>query len=186
MRAVNVISAQIRLRDFMQNDDGWGIDQGKQVYAKIKKFVESIPGNIVFQISFKGVQRTDASFSRESIVRLAKDYRRSRGFCVIDVSNQELLDNLEAAAMKLSQPITVWEHDKPRVIGPLPSNGTREMFEYVMSVPVALTSEAAVRLRINISNASNKLKKLWDDGYILRRQQIAASGGVEFEYFRVR
>ncbi len=170
----------------MQSDDGWGHEQGKQVYTKLRGFVEANPADLVFSISLTGVKRTDASFPRESVMRLAKEYRRSRGFCLVDVPNQDLLDNWEAAATKLSQPISVWDHDKYRVIGPRPSEGTREIFEYVLSVPLASTSGAAKTLGIKVSNASNKLKKLWEDGYILRREQIAPTGGVEFEYFRVK
>ncbi|MDQ2886751.1 MAG: DNA-binding protein, partial [Chloroflexota bacterium] len=80
----------------------------------------------------------------------------------------------------------VWERGMDcRILGPRPSVGLQDMLSYVLSVPVARTSEAATALDLKIPNASNKLKQLWQEGYILRREQSANSGGVEYEYVRI-
>ena len=44
------------------------------------------------------------------------------------------------------------------------------------------TSQIASSMNLSVQNASSKLKKLVDDGYILRFEETAESGGIEFIY----
>lgn len=176
----------IRLRELLETDSPWGNDQGRSLFPKLQEVIEKNPAELVFNISLSGIKRTDVSFPREGVVQLAKLYRGSRGFCLIDIRNKDLIDNWDAAALKLNQPLTMWEGEKYRLIGPAPSEGVREMLDFVLSVPKTTTNESAATLRIKISNASNKLKKLWEEGFILRRERPAPTGGVEHEYFRIK
>ncbi|HVB74451.1 MAG TPA: hypothetical protein VNE38_12930 [Ktedonobacteraceae bacterium] len=176
----------IRLLKLMDSPDGWGHIQGRQVYEKLRALVEDHSSVEIFRISFDGVKRTDISFPRESVVELARSYRGLLGFCIINANDQDLLDNWDAAASKREQPLMVWgKNGIDRILGPQPGTGLREMFKYVISVPIARTSEAATALGLKVPNASNKLKQLWLEGYILRREQSASSGGVEYEYIRI-
>ncbi len=177
----------ICLRTHMNSSDGWGHVQGRETYEKLRTVVETHPADLIFRISLEGVRHTDISFPRESVIELAKGYRGYRGFCLTDLSDSDLLENWDAAARKREQPLMVWNKDivAPTILGPKPSTGLREMFQYVLSVPVARTSEAAANLHLKIPNASNKLKQLWLEGYILRREQSASSGGMEYEYIRI-
>lgn len=186
MKPVKQDAVLIRLRDFIQSDSPWGNDQGRLLFPKLQEVVEKNPTELVFSISLNGIQKTDVSFPREGVVQVAKFYRRSRGFCLVNVRNKDLIDNWDAAALKLSQPLTIWEGEKHQLIGPAPSEGVREMLNFVLSVPKTTTNEVATALEIKISNASNKLKKLWEDGFILRRERTAPTGGVEHEYFRIK
>lgn len=178
---------KVHLREYMNNhSDGWGHVQGRQTYERLRALVEAHPAEEIIRISLDGVKRTDITFPRESVVELAKQYRGRRGFCLIDVNDQDLLDNWDAAALRQEQPLMVWnEGQLLRVLGPQPGTGLRDMFAYVLSVPVARTSEAAASLGLKVPNASNKLKQLWQEGYILRREQSASSGGVEYEYIYI-
>jgi len=170
----------------MDGPDGWGHVQGREIYEKLRAIVESHPAELIFRISLDGVRRTDISFPRESVIELARSYRGRRGFCLIDLSDQDLLENWDAAARRHEQPLTVWSNGTiSRILGPEPSTGLRDMLQYVRSVPVARTSEAEAKLHLKIPNASNKLKQLWLEGYILRQEQSASSGGVEYEYVRI-
>lgn len=176
----------IRLRELMDGHDGWGRIQGRQVYEQLRSQVEVNPTEMIIRISLKGVERTDILFPRESVIALAREYRGKRGFCLRDVSDQDLLENWDAAAERREQPLMVWDGDRlMQVLGPRLSPGLRDMFDYVVSVPVARTSEAAASFDLKVPNASNKLKQLWQEGYILRREQSASSGGVEYEYLRI-
>jgi predicted transcriptional regulator len=40
-------------------------------------------------------------------------------------------------------------------------------------------------LKISVPNASTKLKKLLDNGYLLRAEEAAESGGIEFMYHAI-
>lgn len=177
---------QITLRDYMPGPDGWGYMMGRQVHERLREVVEAHPEEIVFSLSLAGIEHTDASFPRESVVELARSYRGRRGFCLVDVVDPDLLDNWDAAALKREQPLTVWRGDNAHILGPQPGEGVREMLSYVLSVPSTITSEVAQSLHLKVPNASNKLKQLWQEGYILRRERTASSGGVEYEYYRIK
>lgn len=171
----------------MVNCDGWGHDEGHEVFRKLIKEVEASPGIQIFQISLEGVERTDSSFPRESVVELARRYRGNKGFCLTNVINQDLLDNWDAAAQKREQPLFVWNgDDEYKIIGPEPSQGNIEILKYSLSDENVTASAAANALDIKLTNASTKLKQLSEQGYLLRREELAASGGVEFKYFRVK
>lgn len=183
MKPMNEIKATIRLRDLMEAPYGWGRDQGRDVFHLILKKVEANPGRPVIEFSLKDVERADISFASETIVEIARRYRGNKGFCLTHVANEDLLENFEAAAAKKAQPLTVWEGDKGFVIGVQPSQGNAATFEYLLTKPSVTASEVAIALDLQITNASTKLKQLWEQGFVLRRQETAESGGVEFRYF---
>jgi hypothetical protein len=39
---------------------------------------------------------------------------------------------------------------------------------------------------MSIANASTKFKQLWEQGFLLRRETTAESGGVEYVYCRIK
>ncbi len=170
----------------MPEADGWGHAQGRLVFTKLLARVDAHPEARVFRISLDGVRRTDASFPRESVVELARRYRGHRGFCLIDVQDQDLLDNWDAAASKRDQPILAWRGDDCRVLGPRPSRGNDDIFCLLLNEAGATASAAAKKLGIKLNNASTKLKQLLEQGFVLRREEIAASGGVEYTYYVIR
>jgi hypothetical protein len=175
----------ICLRDYM-GSSGWGHIQGRRVREQLQDLVASSPAEDIIVLSLEGVEHIDVSFPRESVVELAKQYRGQRGFCLTHLNDPDLLENWDAAASMREQPLFVWgAAGTYRILGPQPSAGLREMLQYVLSVPVARTSEAASALDLKIPNASNKLKQLWQEGYILRREDTAESGGIEYEYVRI-
>src|ERR1700738_2283485 len=88
----------LTLREFMDRPEGWGRNQGREVYQRLLRFVEESPGTIIFKVSMKGVQRLDISFSSETVVELARRYRGAKGFCLIDISDKDLIENVDAAA----------------------------------------------------------------------------------------
>lgn len=178
-------TATIRLREFMERDDGWGNEEGREVHQKLLRAVEGDAGKIVFRVSLAGIRRTDASFARESVIELARRYRGQKGFCLSDVPNQDLLDNWDAAAQRRQQPLTVWRGDRPEIIGPAPSRGNKAALAYVLSVCETTAAAMAKALNLKLTNASSKLKQLLDEGFILRRDEISPTGGVEYHYFRI-
>lgn len=187
IRSMNQNAITIRLRDFMQSSDAWGHDEGREVYLKLLRTVEAHPGYQVFRISLEGVRRTDASFPRECVIELAKRFRGAKGICLADAENKDLLDNWDMAADKKEQPILFWNKDGSyRIIGPQPSRGNKEIFDYVLSVPNATAVAAAKALNLKLTNASTKLKMLCAQGFLLRRDETSPSGGIEYSYFGIR
>jgi hypothetical protein len=183
VNALNEFTMNIRLRDFMDEADGWGRAEGRLVYQRLLDFVEAHPGVAVFKVSTKGVKRVDISFGSETLVELARRYRGSKGFCLVDVDNPDMIENLEAAAAKKSQPLLLWEGKRGRVIGLAPSEGNREALSFALMRGEARAAEfAQAKPGMSITNASTKFKQLWEQGFLLRHESVADAGGVEFVY----
>ena len=182
---MNETPATLRLRDYMDDQDGWGHEQGHRVFEALLKSLEGLPASRVIRVSLSGVRRTDASFPRESVIELARRFRGERGFCLVDVRDPDLLDNWDAAALKRGQPLVSWWGDNWRLLGPSPSRGNTKTFEYLMATESATASHVAKILTLSLTNASTKLKQLLEGGYLLRSEETAQSGGVEYVYHRI-
>ena len=186
LNPMNESPLTIRLRSYLPGPDAWGRDQGQQVQERLREVVDKKPSATVVVISLDGVVRTDSSFPRVAVVMLAEYYRRQRGICLVDLTGEDLFENWDAAAQLRQYPLFVWQQGGYRIIGPQPSEGTRDMLIYVLRQTVTTASEAAAQLGISVQNASNKLKQLWEGGYILRRERAASTGGVEYMYAPIR
>lgn len=178
-------AAEICLASLMEHQDGWGRSQGRDVFRKLVDFVESCPGAVVFRVSLAGVRRTDISFASESVVELAKRYRGSKGFCLTELNDPDMAENWDAAARRASQPLMVVAGGKVQALGMEPSTGTVGAFHLTLERGSARATEYAAASGVSISNASTKFKQLWELGFLLRRESLAPSGGVEFEYFPI-
>lgn len=171
----------------MDEDQGWGREAGRAVYQRLLAHVEDNPGVAVFKVSFGGVRRVDISFAAETVVELARRFRGSKGFSLVDIADADLVENLEAAAARKGQPLMIWQDDKPRVIGVDPSQGNRDAFMFALARPMARAAEfSQASPGMSIANASTKFKQLWEQGFLLRREATAESGGVEFVYYRIK
>jgi hypothetical protein len=133
----------------------------------------------------KGVQRVDISFASETVVELARRYRGTKGFCLVDLTDPDLIENWDAAAAKKGQPLLVWQNKSARLIGAEPTQGCQEAFRFALERPQARAAEFAETKDMSIANASMKFKQLWDQGFLLRRESSADTGGVEYVYHRI-
>lgn len=186
MKLVKRNCTEIRLRQLMSAEDGWGIEEGRKVYRKLLDQVEAHSGAIVFRISLAGVRRTDVSFPRESVVEVAVRFRGQKGFYLWDVKDQNVLENWDAAASKREQPLFVWTDKKARLLGPEPPPSFKDVLEFALQHDSVTTTRVATEFALSTSNASNKLRGLSDMGYLLRREETASTGGIEYVYQRVR
>jgi hypothetical protein len=175
----------LALREFMDRPEGWGRVQGRDVYQRLLRSVEENPGTLVFRVSMKGVQRVDISFASETVIELARRYRGTKGFCLIDLTDPDLIENWDAAAAKKGQPLLVWQSKSARLIGAQPTQGCQEAFRFALERPQARAAEFAGTKDVSIANASMKFKHLWDQGFLLRRESTADTGGVEYVYHRI-
>jgi hypothetical protein len=184
---VNETAAVIALRRLMDDDEGWGREAGRVVYQRLLSQVEDNAGVAIFRVSLSDVRRMDISFASETVVEIAKRFRGSKGFCLIDVTDPDLIENLEAAAARKSQPLFIWKGNKPRLIGVEPSEGNREALRFALERPMVRAAEfSQANPGMLIANASTKFKQLWEQGFLLRRDAVAESGGVEFVYCRIK
>src|SRR4051812_39438448 len=132
MHSMNEEARVVSLREFMDRAHGWGRVEGREVYNRLLKYVESQPGAVIFKISLDGVSRLDISFASETVVELARRYRGKKGFCFVDLDDPDLTENWDAAALKKDQPLVIWRGKDAHVIGPQPSEGNKEAFAFAL------------------------------------------------------
>jgi hypothetical protein len=182
---MNRKTVQVQLRELTSGDRPFGNAEGKEVFRKLLRYVEEHPDADVFGISLHGISATDASFPRESVVSLAKQLRNEKGFYLEHLTNRDLIDNWNYAARAKEQPLVIWAGDVFEVLGPEMSPASRELVEYVLRRGPVLASQAAADLHLSVQNASTRLKTLVAHGYLLRSEDVAESGGIEFRYMPI-
>lgn len=170
----------------MQHTEGWGRSKGREIFQKLIDAVETYPGKMIYKISCEGVKRVDISFASETVVELARRYRMIKGFCFIDLTDLDQIENWEAAAERKGQPLMVWDGNNLKVIGPQPRKGILEAFHFAIKRASFRAADFASKTPgMSIANASTKFKQLWEQGYLMRREGLAESGGVEFIYYSI-
>lgn len=175
-----------KLRAFTSSDHPFGNKEGKDVFRRLSEFVHEHHEANVFGISLDGIGATDASFPRESVVSLAKQLRGEKGFYLHDLTNRDLIDNWNYAAKAKEQPLVIWNESEFEVIGAEMSVATAELVRYVLHNGSVMASQVASDLDLSVQNASTRLKKLVADGYIMRTEDVAESGGIEFKYAPIK
>lgn len=171
----------------MTSPEGWGRIQGREVYSKLIEFVEAHPGVLIFRVSVEDLKRIDISFASETLVELARRFRGRKGICFIDLVDSDMLENWESAAERKSQPLMVWQGEQGLTIGLNPTQGNASALKFALQRESTRASEfVAANPGMTIANASMKFKQLWEQGFLLRRENVAESGGLEFVYFRIK
>lgn len=184
---MNQNSIVVKLRDFTGGTDRpFGNSQGKAVFRGLADFVEAHPATRVFGVSLDGIEATDASFPRESVIALAKQLRGERGIYLTDLHSRDLIDNWSYAALAKAQPMVIWNGQDFEVIGPEMNQATKALVHYVLQQGQVTTSQVAADLGLSVQNASTRLKKLVQEGYFLRVEEVAETGGIEFKYLAIK
>lgn len=179
-------SITINLLDFTLDDHPFGNAQGRQTYSKLAEFIDANPSQSIFGISLNGIVATDASFPRESVIAIAKQYRGEKGFFLEGFKSRDLIDNWNYAAKAKDQPLVIWSDDGFELIGPEVKSSTKTLLEYIFENRSVTTSRVSSDLHVSVQNASTQLKKLVDLGFIMRSEEIAESGGVEYIYKAIK
>ncbi|HIF9225891.1 TPA: DNA-binding protein [Photobacterium damselae] len=176
----------IKLLDYTNDSHPNGNIQGKSVFKKIDNFI--LKNHLVdtFGISLEGIEATDASFPRESIIALAKQYRCQKFFYLTDMTDIDLIDNWSYGAVAKEQPLTIWSKYSYIIIGPKITEANRPLLEYILNNRAATTSQVANAFDITTQNASTRLKKMYTLGYLNRTEETAETGGKEFVYKAIK
>lgn len=180
------LTLEIKLRSYLKSSHAFGNEQGREVLQKLQQYVDVHQSQKVFSISMDGVEATDASFPRESVVSLIKMLKGERGFYLYDFPSEDMVDNWNYAAQAKSQPVIIKLKKGYRVIGPELTSSAKELLDFVMLKSAVTTAEVAAKFDISVQNASAKLKKLYDQGLILGSKEAAETGGLEYVYTPIK
>lgn len=183
---MNEKMATISLIDLTGTKNPFGNQKGKEVLRLLSDFIDQDPAQLVYGLSLEGIEATDASFPRESIAALAKQYREDKGFYLQDFGSRDLIDNWHYAAEAKGQPLVIWDKGKFQFIGPDLSPSNWDIVNYIYENGQATTATISSHLDISVQNASTKLKRLFSEGYILRIEETAETGGKEFIYVAIK
>ncbi|TNC83801.1 MAG: DNA-binding protein [Thalassolituus sp.] len=176
----------IKLRDLVGDSVAIGNEEGREVFQALSRIVDQNPDQDVFEISLSGITATDASFPRESVVNLAKALRGEKAFFLSGFKNKDLIDNWSYGAIAKEQPLMILADDKRIWIGPAIKSGTKDLLDYIYSQNTVTTAMVADHLNVSPQNASGKLKKLYNQGFILGKKEVAESGGLEFLFRAIK
>ena len=105
----------------------------------------------------------------------------------MDVQSRDIVDNWRYAAAAKEQPLVIWyPKNEFEIIGPEMSSATASLVSYVLHAGTVSAALVAQDLDMTVQNASTRLKKLYTQGYILRTEASAESGGIEFLYEAIK
>ena len=167
------------------SDHPFGNRKGQETYSKLKDYLDQNSNEEVVEISLEGIKATDASFPRESVISIIKHLNGERLFYLTGFNSKDLLDNWDYAAKAKNQLVVTNYDNSLEIIGPDLNTSTRELINYVYSQSSVTTANVAKALGLSVQNASTRLKKLVNEGIVLREEEAALSGGKEFIYKRL-
>lgn len=167
------------------SDHPFGNKKGQETYSKLKDYFDQNNSEKVIEISLEGIKATDASFPRESVISIIKHLNGEKSFYITGFNSRDLLDNWDYAAKAKNQLVVTNYDDALEVLGPDLNSSTTELINYVYSQTSVTTANVAKALGLSVQNASTRLKKLVNEGIILREEEAALSGGKEFLYKRL-
>ena len=139
------------------NTHPFGNQQGKETFRKLSDYIDAHPAVIVFGISLEGIEVTDASFPRESVISIAKFYRGSKGIYLENFKNRDILDTWNYAAIAKVQPIVSWDKNYYEILGSSLTSSSKVLVDYVLTRGGVLVSQVASDLHISVPNASTRI-----------------------------
>lgn len=172
----------IKLLDLVGTPIAIGNEEGREVFQLLSRIVDDHPDQAVFEISLDGMKATDASFPRESVVNLAKSLRGEKAFFLSGFKDKDLIDNWSYGAEAKEQPLMILSDDKRLWIGPAVKSATKDLLDFIYNQDSVTTAMVAEHFDVSVQNASGKLKKLYNQGFIIGKKEVAESGGLEFIY----
>lgn len=170
------------LRSLTLSAECWGSAAGRKIQQVLTTRIAATPTNSIWRLSLAGVTRIDVSFASEGLVAVVGSFAGTRGICLADVAGEDVAANLAAAAERMSIPVTLWQGSLPQVLGPAPGAANREVLSFALNRKQTLARDLAGAQGLSITNASTRLRQLWERGYLLRHEIGAPSGGTEFVY----
>lgn len=153
---------------------------GDEILIKMRQLVPS--STHLIDVSFKGVKIVDACCIRNSLASFAVLNAGKLGVLVSDVENEDVLENLRYGFKAKNWPVFVKCDDGAASVYMNDVTFHQPSFVRCYLRRGIQSTVLALDLGISIPNASAKLKKLSQLGFVHRFEESAVSGGKEFTY----
>lgn len=172
----------LTLSDFTEESSPYGTARGRETHAKLLDHIDKLKGVSTIGISFEGMIGADGTFLRESLIYTIKRYNKELTFFAFNIVDDDMLANIQSAAISGDQRLTCWVNNECKFVGPEPTAASKTLLDLVVSHRSTTTSKAAEELNISVQNASTRLKRLSEEGFLMRIEEAAETGGKEFIY----
>lgn len=182
---MNEIIPAFRLFNYLTGGEGWGRAAGAKARQKLAQHIAARPAAGTIRISLQSVRRLDVACASEVLVGLIQNGRAKHSYCLVDLGDPDVRENIAAAAERAKVPVTAWQGAAVTILGPEPSRGNRAALAFALERREVRAAEFAAIAEISTANASMKFRQLWAEGYLLRSEDTAPSGGTEFVYRRI-
>lgn len=177
---------ELLLRDFMDSQEGWGRTAGRRTLTRMIQHLSNNPAELIYRVSFRSVSRTDVTFAHASLVELMRRRRTRQGFYFVDLTDPDLMINWHAAGLLSQTPLITWTDKQVRLLGTVLTEANRDAFAFALSRLETRASELSREFPgMSLAHASQKLKRLWQQGFIIRREITSRNGGIEYAYHRI-
>jgi len=172
----------IELFELTSNSCCYGSKNGRELYHKLLDIVESDKNNKNFTISFTNIDMVDSTFAKESVVEIIKKYLSKKSFSLKNIRNTDITENINCAANLLEQGVVVWNDEAYQILGPRISEASRAVIDIIFEAEEITTAQLSNKQKITLQNASTKIKKLFNQGYITRQESTLQTGGIHYLY----
>jgi Predicted transcriptional regulator len=159
-------------------------EEGTFIRDFIIQYLKQIPENSCLFLDFKGVKFIDLSGADEIVAILAsriksKEFGR-RYVCLINTTEQHIY-NIDKALKDKKLSVVVYEKGTFYPIGDI-NTYLRGTFDFVSKRKRATAREMADELGIPINTASTRLLNLFNEGLVIREEDVTDKGNKQFVY----
>lgn len=153
----------------------------------LKELGPLLPDNIV-NCCFQGIETCDVSFADEFVINLQKNILQvDNTLMILSEVNEDTLASIQGALSFRNEKdhthmnLLCHRDQVYSILGNLERN-LLDTFDLVKSYTEITAREVAKQFNVEINNASNKLKKLYDAHLLLRRESIDENGRQHVYY----
>ncbi|CAM4098875.1 hypothetical protein [Pseudoalteromonas byunsanensis] len=162
-----------------------GVKYGQLTFAKLRQKIEMYKCGTIVKLSLAGLDFIDVSFGRECLIHLLLHFRGRIGFILTNLEHSDLEETFYGALYHYKICLLIQQPDNStKIIGPK-SDGSflekyLELWNYISEHEFVTTSQIVKHFHaLSPPNGNSKLNKLVKMGLLLKKRQIATSGGPE-------
>lgn len=164
--------------DLSENELVLGSKAGAELLAKLRAC--TLEKYTILHLSFEGIRCIDACAVRESLASLQKMNIGKLGIVVTNIENQDVIDNLLLGFKAKGLPLITLNSDYTVSVHTNGITTAKPVLEHIYKTGETTTSTLIKPFDLSAPNASAKLKKLSENGFLNCRKETAESGGIEY------